>query len=78
METSRIFRKPFGGKEVDSKQILSGHAAYMIVRRRSTAVSRTNAILLSNTILFLRLLPKHNELFKGVIYLSQEGRISHH
>ena len=55
METSRIFRKPFGGKEVDSKQILSGHAAYMIVRRRSTAVSRTNAILLSNTILFLRL-----------------------
>ena len=42
MEIRRIFRKPFGGKEVDSKQILSGHAAYMIVRRRSTAESKTN------------------------------------
>ena len=55
MEISRIFRKPFGGKEVDSNQILSGHAAYMIVRRRSTAVSKTNTIRLCNTILFLRL-----------------------
>ena len=34
MEIGRIFRKPFGGKEVDSKQILSGHAAYIIARRR--------------------------------------------
>ena len=55
MEISRIFRKPFGGKEVDSKQIFAGHTAYMIVRRRSTAVSKTNTILLCNTILFLRL-----------------------
>ena len=55
MEIRRIFRKPFGGKEVDSKQILSGHAAYMIVRRRSTAVSKTNTILLCDTILFQRL-----------------------
>jgi len=78
MKMSRIFRKPFGGEEVDSKQILSGHAAYMIVRRRSSAVSKTNTILLCNTILFLRLWPKLNELFKGLIYLSLEGRISHH
>ena len=55
MEISRIFRKPFGGKEVDCKQILAGRAAYMIVQRRSTAVSKTNIILLCNTILFLRL-----------------------
>ena len=55
MEIRRIFRKPFGGKEVDSKQILSGHAAYIIVRRRSTAVSKINTILLCNIIHFLRL-----------------------
>ena len=30
------------------------------------------------TILFLRLLPKLDEIFKGVISLSLEGRISHH
>ena len=30
---------------MDSKQILAGHGAYIIVRRRSTAVSKTNAIL---------------------------------
>ena len=35
--------------EVDSKQILSRHAAHIILLRRSTAVSKTN------TILFLRL-----------------------
>ena len=55
MDISRIFRKPFGGNEVDSKQILFGYAAYIIVRRRSTVVSKTNTIRLCNTILFLRL-----------------------
>ena len=52
----------FGGKEVDSKQTLSGHAACIIGvdrRIRSTAVSKIN------TILYLRLKPKLNELFKA-------------
>ena len=63
---------------MDSKQLLSGHAPYITVRRKSTAVSKTNAIILCNTILFLSLWPKLNELFKGVISLSLERRISHH
>ena len=36
IEISRKFRKALEGKEVDSKQTLSGHAACIIVRRRST------------------------------------------
>ena len=40
---------------MDSKQIWSGHTPYKIVRRRSTAVSKRNAIILCNTILFLSL-----------------------
>ena len=37
--------KAFGGKEVDSKQILSGHAEHIILLHKSTAVSKTNTIL---------------------------------
>ena len=40
---------------MDSKQLLSGHAPYITVRRKSTAVSKTNAIILCNTTLFLSL-----------------------
>ena len=47
--------KAYGRQRRDCKEILSGHAAYIIVWRRSTAVSKTNTILLCNTILFLRL-----------------------
>ena len=36
IEISRKFRKALEGKEVDSKQTLSGHAACIIPRRRST------------------------------------------
>ena len=69
--------RPIGKPCLKAKKLILNKYC-LVTQHISTAVSENNTILLSNTVFFRGRNQKLNEVFKTLISLSLEGRISHH